>query len=56
MIVTDYTALLAYTETGYVWARWNAFAKVGTQVVVTYSFYEDNNLPTVSGDDIGRTT
>ena len=56
MIVTDYTALLAYTESGYDWARWNAIANVGTQVVVTYSFYENDNLPTVSGSDVGRTT
>jgi len=40
--VTDYTALLYYMENDSF--RWNAPVQTGTQVVVTYSFTETNNL------------
>ncbi|MFK7754044.1 MAG: zinc-dependent metalloprotease family protein [Sedimentitalea sp.] len=42
--VSDYTALLYYTEYSYL--RWNAAADVGTQMVVTYSFTETEDLST----------
>lgn len=40
--VTDYTALLYYMENDSF--RWNAPVQTGTQVVVTYSFTERNDL------------
>lgn len=54
MEVTEYTALLAYLEADAY--RWNAIANLGTQTVVTYSFYEPGTLPAVSGSDVGQTT
>ncbi|CUH86660.1 Hemolysin, plasmid [Phaeobacter sp. CECT 5382] len=54
MEVADYTALLGYLESDAY--RWNAIADLGTQTVVTYSFYEPDTLPMVSGSDAGRTS
>jgi len=53
MEVTNYTALLGYLETEQY--RWNAFSSLGTQAVVTYSFYESDTLPAVSGGAAGHT-
>ncbi|WP_083100633.1 reprolysin-like metallopeptidase [Pseudophaeobacter leonis] len=54
MEVSDYTALLGYLETEAY--RWNAIADLGTQAVVTYSFYETEALPEVEGSSVGLTT
>jgi hypothetical protein len=54
MEVSDYTALLGYLETEAY--RWNAQADLGTQAVVTYSFYDTDALPEVEGSGVGLTT
>lgn len=54
MEVTDYTAILAYLEEEYY--RWNGIADLGTQTVVTYSFYESDTLPALPGELQGQTT
>lgn len=53
MEVADYTALLGYLEQDAY--RWNAITSLGTQAVVTYSFYEPETLPAVSGSGVGQT-
>lgn len=47
--VEDYTALLAYTDDS--WARWNAIERLRTPVIVSYSFSETNELPSLSDYD-----
>ena len=43
--VTDYTGILAINAgPGF---RWNAHTKLGTPVIVTYSFADGDNVPTV---------
>lgn len=44
--VSDYTALLRYVDSSN--ARWNGPTTVGTAVVVTYSFTETADLPSLS--------
>jgi serralysin len=51
VIVDDYTALLYYQNAGQDHLRWNGQVDVGTQVVVTYSFIETENLPTLAEYD-----
>ena len=45
-VVSDYTALLAIED--FAAARWNATAELGTPVIVTYSFAQGDDIPTVS--------
>ncbi|MEX0305685.1 MAG: reprolysin-like metallopeptidase [Leisingera sp.] len=52
--VTDYTALLYYTE--YDSGRWNSLADVGTQTVITYSFVDSGDLGSASNDPYGATS
>lgn len=47
--MTDYTALLYYNDNDTL--RWNGMTDVGTQVVVTYSFTETNELGNAGTDD-----
>jgi len=47
--VEDYTALLAYTDDS--WARWNAIERLRTPVIVSYSFSETDELPSLSDYD-----
>lgn len=51
--VTDYTALLYYTEHGN--GRWNSLADLGTSAVVTYSFTASGDLGNASNDPYGAT-
>ncbi|MEL6583161.1 MAG: hypothetical protein AAFQ36_04960 [Pseudomonadota bacterium] len=51
--VTDYTALLAYSADAS--SRVNANTDVGTPVVVTYRFLNDNQLPSVADALYGET-
>ena len=52
--VTDFTALLYYTA--YDSGRWNSLAEVGTQSVITYSFYESAVLGSAASDPFGATS
>lgn len=45
-VVSDYTAILQINDSAA--ARWNATADLGLPVIVTYSFADDGNVPTVS--------
>lgn len=47
--VTDFTALLAYVDTE--WARWNATERLRSPVIVSYSFTETADLPTLAEYD-----
>ena len=44
-IVTDYTALLATTDNASY--RWNAYTDVGTPSIITYSFTDGSNVPSI---------
>lgn len=45
-VVSDYTAILQINDTTA--ARWNATTDLGVPVIVTYSFADGGNVPTVS--------
>lgn len=45
-VVNDYTAILATNDT--VQARWNAPVDLGTAVIVTYSFADGANIPSLA--------
>lgn len=45
-VVSDYTAILQINDS--VAARWNATTDLGVPVIVTYSFADGSNVPTVS--------
>ena len=52
--VSDYSALLYYLDDDVF--RWNGQTSVGTQVVVTYSFVETQDLAPVSTDPYGASS
>ena len=47
--VSDYTALLAYLD--YSWGRWNATERLRTPVIVSYTFTETADLPSLAEFD-----
>tara|TARA_R110002110_G_scaffold260593_3_gene476377 strand:+ start:413 stop:2026 length:1614 start_codon:yes stop_codon:yes gene_type:complete len=58
-VVTDQTALLAYLDTPFF--RWNTSFSTGTPVIVTYSYLEGSDVPSVetvraSGYDVDSTS